>query len=64
MEFDLKRYLYQGNSVQIAVFAAKYYGKKRDAIEKIFKEHNVEIDCIYRWERDEEREKKKKFRFV
>jgi hypothetical protein len=45
-------------------FCCKVLWEEKGATEKILKEHNVEIDCIYRWERDEEGEKKKKFRFV
>jgi hypothetical protein len=45
-------------------FCCKVLWEEKVATEKILKENNVEIDCIHRWERDEEREKKKKFRFV
>jgi len=45
-------------------FCCKVSWDEREEIEKILRENNVEIDCIRRWERDEEREKKKKFRFV
>lgn len=45
-------------------FCCKVSWDERKEIEKILRENSVEIDRIHRWERDEEREKKKKFRFV
>ena len=45
-------------------FCCKVIWEEREEIEKILRENSVEIDSIYRWERDEEKERKKNFRFV
>jgi len=45
-------------------FCCKVLWKEKDEVAKILNENRVEFDRIHRWERDEEREKKKKFRFV
>lgn len=45
-------------------FCCKVLWKEKDEVGKILRENSVEIDSIYRWERDEDRERKKKFRFV
>ena len=45
-------------------FCCKVLWEKKDEVAKILNENLVEFDRIHRWERDEEREKKKKFRFV
>ena len=45
-------------------FCCKVPWKEKDEVAKILDENHVEFDRIHRWERDEEREKKKKFRFV
>jgi len=45
-------------------FCLKVLWEEKDEVTKVLKENNVEFDRLHRWERDEEREKKKKFRFV
>jgi hypothetical protein len=45
-------------------FCCKANWEEKDEIEKILRESGVEIDSIYRWVKDDERERKKKFRFV
>ncbi len=45
-------------------FCCKVNWEEREEMEKILRENSVEIDSVYRWERDEENERKKKFRFV
>jgi hypothetical protein len=45
-------------------FCLKALWEEKDEVVNILKENNVEFDRIFRWERDEEREKKKGFRFV
>jgi hypothetical protein len=45
-------------------FCLKVLWEGKDKVVTILNESNVEFDRIHRWERDEEREKKKKFRFV
>jgi hypothetical protein len=44
-------------------FCCKVPWTEKDEIEKILIDNRVEIDRIYRWERDDDAEKKK-FRFV
>ena len=45
-------------------FCCKVLWKEKDGVITILQENNVEMDSVYRWERDEEIEIKKKFRFV
>lgn len=45
-------------------FCCKVSWDERAEIEKLMRDNGVEIDSIHRWERDEERERKKKFKFV
>ena len=45
-------------------FCCKVSWEEREEIERILDEQRVEIDHIYRWEKDEEKEKKRRFRFV
>jgi hypothetical protein len=45
-------------------FCLKVLWEEKDKVGTILNENNVEFDRIHCWERDEEREKKKKFRFV
>jgi len=45
-------------------FCCKMLWEKKDGIVTILRENSVEMDSVYRWERDEEIERKKKFRFV
>ena len=45
-------------------FCCKVPWEGREEIEKILRENSVEMDSIYRWERDKAEEKEKKFRFV
>jgi len=45
-------------------FCCKVLWDEIEEIERIFRDNNVEIDSVYRWERDEEKERKKAFRFV
>jgi len=45
-------------------FCCKVLWEAKEEVEKILDEHNVQIDSIYRWKIDEDREKKKKFTFV
>jgi hypothetical protein len=45
-------------------FCSKVIWEEKDVIVTILRENNVEMDYIYRWERDEEMERKKQFRFV
>jgi len=45
-------------------FCLKVLWEEKDEVTEILKENNVEFDRLHRWERDEEKEKKKKFRFV
>lgn len=45
-------------------FCAKVPWRCKDDAERILRENRVDFDKIYRWERDEEKEKKKSFQFV
>ncbi|MEW6571788.1 MAG: DUF3343 domain-containing protein [Nitrospirota bacterium] len=45
-------------------FCCKVLWDTRDEIRNIFQENSVEFDSMYRWERDEEMKRKKKFVFV
>jgi hypothetical protein len=45
-------------------FCCKVVWEEKEEIENILRESGVETDSIYRWVKDEERERKKKFRFV
>lgn len=45
-------------------FCCKVFWEEKDAISDILTENSVAFDAVYRWERDEDKEKKKKFRFV
>ncbi len=45
-------------------FCSRVIWEEKEEIETILRESDVEIDAIYRWVRDEEMERKKKFRFV
>ena len=45
-------------------FCLKVLWEVKDEVVKILNENFVEFDRIHRWERDEEREKKKAFKFV
>jgi hypothetical protein len=45
-------------------FCSKVAWIEKDTILKILTENSVEFDTVYRWERDEEMERKKQFRFV
>ncbi|MEW6378284.1 MAG: DUF3343 domain-containing protein [bacterium] len=45
-------------------FCCKVPWPEREEIEKILTDSQVEIDQIFRWERDDEAEKKKKFKFI
>jgi len=45
-------------------FCCKMPWQEKEEAEKIFLDNQVELDRIYRWEKDDEAEKKKKFKFV
>jgi len=45
-------------------FCCKVPWDEKEVSEHILRENDVVFDSIYRWERDEETEKKKKFIFV
>jgi hypothetical protein len=45
-------------------FCCKIPWDDRDTAERILREHDVQTEHIYRWERDEEREQRKKYSFV
>jgi hypothetical protein len=45
-------------------FCCKVLWEEKDAIVNILTGNNVTFDAVYRWERDEDMERKKKFRFV
>jgi hypothetical protein len=45
-------------------FCSKILWEYREAAEKVLRENHVDYDKIYRWERDEEKERKKSFQFV
>jgi hypothetical protein len=45
-------------------FCCKVSWEEREEIENILKGNRVEINSVFRWEKDEEKERKKKFRFV
>jgi len=45
-------------------FCCKLPWSEREKAERVLLDSQVEIDQIYRWERDDEAEKKKKFRFI
>jgi len=45
-------------------FCSKVLWEEKDAIADILTENSVAFDAVYRWERDEDMERKKKFRFV
>jgi hypothetical protein len=45
-------------------FCCKVLWEEKDAIAAILTGSNVAFDAVYRWERDEDMERKKKFRFV
>jgi len=45
-------------------FCCKIPWEEKDETKKLLKENNVEIDCIYRWVREDNKERKKRFRFV
>jgi len=45
-------------------FCCKVLWNEKDETENILITNRVEFDSIYRWERDEEMERKKKFVFV
>ena len=45
-------------------FCCKVLWEEKDAIAEVLKEHSVAFDAVYRWERDEDFEREKKFRFV
>lgn len=45
-------------------FCCKILWEEKDKTEDILRRHSVEFDDVHRWERDEEMERQKKFRFV
>lgn len=45
-------------------FCCKIPWDEKECAEKILRERRVQTEHIYRWERDEERERKNKFTFV
>jgi len=45
-------------------FCCKVSWEERAEIENILQKNRIEISSVFRWERDEERESKKRFRFV
>ena len=45
-------------------FCLKVLWEEKDVVMNILNENLVEFDRIHRWERDEEKEKKKAFKFV
>ena len=45
-------------------FCCKVLWDSREKARMILEQNHVEFDHIYRWERDEEKEKKKVYRFV
>ena len=45
-------------------FCLRVLWEQKNGVTKVLKEDNVEFDRLHRWERDEEKEKKKNFRFV
>jgi hypothetical protein len=45
-------------------FCCKVIWENKQEIEDILRENNVELDRVYYWERDEDRVRNKKFRFV
>jgi hypothetical protein len=45
-------------------FCCKVLWEEKDTISDILAENSVEFDAVHRWERDEDMERKKKFRFV
>ena len=45
-------------------FCCKVLWEEKDTIADILTENSVAFDAVYRWERDEDMERKKKFRFV
>jgi hypothetical protein len=45
-------------------FCLKALWEEKDEVVNIMKEDNVEFDRIFRWERDEERERKRGFKFI
>ena len=45
-------------------FCCKIPWQEKEEVEKIFIDNQVELDQIYRWEKDDEADKKKKFRFI
>ncbi len=45
-------------------FCCKVLWNSREKAEMMLRQNHVEIDQVYRWERDEDKEKKKAYRFV
>ncbi|MCG2721963.1 MAG: DUF3343 domain-containing protein [Thermodesulfovibrionales bacterium] len=45
-------------------FCCKVPWDERDMADKILREHDVQVEHIYRWERDDDKERKNKFTFV
>jgi Putative Se/S carrier protein-like len=45
-------------------FCLKALWEEKDEVVNIMKEDNVKFDRIFRWERDEERERKRGFKFI
>ncbi len=45
-------------------FCSKIPWEHKEQTEKLLRDNDVEFDQIYRWERDEAKEKKKTFEFV
>jgi hypothetical protein len=45
-------------------FCCKVLWEEKDKTEDILRGHSVEFNAVHRWERDEEMERQKKFRFV
>jgi len=45
-------------------FCCKVLWEEKDTIAKILTGNSVAFDAVYRWERDEDMERERKFRFV
>jgi len=45
-------------------FCSKVLWDSRETAEMLLRQNHVDIDRIYRWERDEDSEKKRAYRFV
>jgi hypothetical protein len=38
--------------------------EEKDETEDLLREHSVKFDVVHRWERDEDMERQKKFKFI